>query len=221
MAFGAVGFGGLRKCLLAIVADPAVFILPVGLFGHLQVLLLHGKNLGVAVRALGFVRAHMGFVAEDNRVRSLGGELDLPSPNLLRLSKSDSQGDETNDANANDRDFPNFHTRPFPLFLKRIKKCLLFKNLYTATLIPAKAVIPAKAGIQEKTGFRAKPGMTNAIIFMSSCIITAFRIKLSLSSRRKPRQGKKFFMVGQTVSEIRPNPPFKKGGQGGFLAGPR
>jgi hypothetical protein len=124
MAFGAGGFGGLRKGLLAIVADPAVFVLPVRLFGHLQVLLLHGKNLGVAVRALGFVRAHMGFVAEDNRVRSLGGELDLPSPNLLRLSKSDSQGDETNNGNANDRDFPSFHTRLFPPFLKRIRKYL-------------------------------------------------------------------------------------------------
>jgi hypothetical protein len=43
-------------------------------------------------------------------------------------------------------------------------------KLYTATLIPAKAVIPAKAGIQEITGFRVKPGMTNTIRFMSSCI---------------------------------------------------
>jgi hypothetical protein len=124
MAFGAVGFGGLGKGLLAIVADPAVFVLPVGLFGHLQVLLLHGKNLGVAVRALGFVRAHMDFVAEGNRVRSFGGELDLPSPNLLRLGESNSQGDEINNANANDRDFPNFHTRTFPPFPKRIRKYL-------------------------------------------------------------------------------------------------
>jgi hypothetical protein len=130
MAFGAVGFGGLGKGLLAVVADPAVFVLPVGLFGHLQVLFFHGKNLGVAIRALGFVRAHMDFMAEDNRVRSFGGELDLSSPNLLRLGKSDSQGDQTNNANANDRDFPNFHTRLFPPFLERIKKGLQFKNLY-------------------------------------------------------------------------------------------
>ena len=41
-------------------------------------------------------------------------------------------------------------------------------ELYTATLITAKAVIPAKAGIQKKTGFRIKPGMTNRIRLMSS-----------------------------------------------------
>jgi hypothetical protein len=27
-------------------------------------------------------------------------------------------------------------------------------------------------------------------------------------------------LMGQPVSEIPPNPPFRKGGQGGFLAGP-
>jgi hypothetical protein len=48
--------------------------------------------------------------------------------------------------------------------------CYGFTELCIATLIPAKVVIPAKAGIQEKTGFRVKPGMTNAIILMSSCM---------------------------------------------------
>ena len=61
-----------------------------------------------------------------------------------------------------------YDSRPYR-FKKFIQNTKIFE-LYTATLIIAKAVIPAKAGIQKNTGFRVKPGMTNRIRLMSSCI---------------------------------------------------
>ena len=106
MALGAVGFGRLAESLFPVVAYAAVLILPVSLLGHFQVLFLHGENLGVAVRALGLMLAHMGFMAENDRVRPFGGKLDISSPDLLRLGKSDAQEGEANDADGDNRNFP-------------------------------------------------------------------------------------------------------------------
>jgi hypothetical protein len=44
------------------------------------------------------------------------------------------------------------------------------EKLYTATQVIAHTVIPAKAGIQASTGYRIKSGMTNGLVFITSCI---------------------------------------------------
>ena len=106
VALGAVGFGRLAESLFPVVADPAVFVLPVSLLGHFQVLFLHGKDLGMAVRALAFVLGHMGFMTENDRVRPFRGKLDIASPDLLRLGKSDAQEGEANDTHRDNRNFP-------------------------------------------------------------------------------------------------------------------
>jgi hypothetical protein len=106
MALGAVGFGRLAESLFPVVAYAAVLILPVSLLGHFQVLFLHGENLGVTVRALGFVLAHMGFMTKNDRVRPFWGKLDVPSPDFLRLGKSDAQDGEAYDTDGDNRNFP-------------------------------------------------------------------------------------------------------------------
>jgi hypothetical protein len=68
-----------------------MLVLPMSLLGHFQVLFLHGENLGMAIGALGFVLAHMDFMAENDRVRPFGGKLDVASPDLLRLGKSNAE----------------------------------------------------------------------------------------------------------------------------------
>jgi hypothetical protein len=107
VALGAVGIGGLTESLLPVVADPAMFVLPVGFFGHFQILLFHGENLGMAVCALGLVLAYMGFMTENDGVRSLGRKFNVPSPDLLRLGKSDAQNGEATDTDGDHRNLPS------------------------------------------------------------------------------------------------------------------
>jgi hypothetical protein len=106
MALGAVGFGRLAESLFPVVAYAAVLILPVSLLGHFQVLFLHGENLGVAVGAFALVRCHVALMTECDWVRTLGGKLDVPSPDLLRLGKSDAQDGEAYDTDGDNRNFP-------------------------------------------------------------------------------------------------------------------
>jgi hypothetical protein len=107
MAFSAFRILVLAEGLGPIVADPAMLVLPVGLLGHFQVLFLHGENLGVAIGAFRFLLCYMGFMAENDRVRSLGSKFDLSPPDLLRLGKSNAQHGEAQDANGDNRDLPN------------------------------------------------------------------------------------------------------------------
>jgi hypothetical protein len=106
VALGAVGFGRLAESLFPVVAYAAVLILPVSLLGHFQVLFLHGENFGVTVGAFRLLRCHVVFMAESDWVRPFGGKLDIPSPDLLRLGKSDAQDGEADDTDGDNRNFP-------------------------------------------------------------------------------------------------------------------
>jgi hypothetical protein len=107
MAFGAIRILVLAEGLGPVVADPAVLILPMSLLGHFQVLFLHGENLGVAVGAFRLLRCHVALMTECDWVRTLGGKFDVPSPDLLRLGKSDAQDGEANDTDGDNPNFPS------------------------------------------------------------------------------------------------------------------
>jgi hypothetical protein len=106
MAFSALRILVLAEGLGPVMADSAVLVLPVSLLGHFQVLFLHGENFGVTVGAFRLLRCHMVFMAESDWVRPFGGKLDIPSPDLLRLGKSDAQDGEADDTDGDNRNFP-------------------------------------------------------------------------------------------------------------------
>jgi hypothetical protein len=107
MAFSAFSILFLAESLGPVMADSAKLVLPVSLLGHFQVLFLHGKNFGMAIGAFQFLRCHVGFMTENDRFRSLGSKFYISSPDLLRLSKSDAQEGEADDADGNNRNLPS------------------------------------------------------------------------------------------------------------------
>jgi hypothetical protein len=121
VALDAIGILRLSEGLGAVVAHPAVLVLSMGFFGHLQILLLHGEDLGVTVRAFQLLVGYVVFMAEGNRVRSLGGELDFPSAHLLGLGEGRSQSGNADDQGRDDEDFPDFHSQILPPFSHRIQ----------------------------------------------------------------------------------------------------
>jgi hypothetical protein len=79
----------------------------VSLLGHFQVLFLHGENFGVAIGAFRFLVCYMVFMAESDRVRSLGSKFNISSPDLLRLGKSNAQNGKADDADGDNRNLPS------------------------------------------------------------------------------------------------------------------
>jgi hypothetical protein len=107
MAFSALRILVLAEGLFPVVADPAMLVLPVSLLGHLQVLFLHGENLGMAVGAFGLLRCYVVFMTENDRVRSLGSKFNISPPDLLRLGKSNAQNGKADDADGDNRNLPS------------------------------------------------------------------------------------------------------------------
>jgi hypothetical protein len=107
MAFNALRILVLAEGFFPVVADPAMLVLPVSLLGHFEVLFLHGENLGMAVGAFRLLRCHVVFMAENDWIRPFGGELDVPSPDLLRLGKSNAQDGEADDTDGDNRNLPS------------------------------------------------------------------------------------------------------------------
>jgi hypothetical protein len=107
MAFSALRILVLAEGLFPVVAYAAMLVLPVSLLGHFEVLFLHGENLGMAVGAFRLLGCHVGFMTENDRVRSLGSKFNIPSPDLFRLGKSDAQDGEADDADGDNRNLPS------------------------------------------------------------------------------------------------------------------
>jgi hypothetical protein len=106
MAFGAIGIRVLAECFFPVVTCPAELILPMIRFGHLDILLLHGKDLGVAIRAFLLVRVHVALMTEGNRVGAFGSKFYISSSDFFGLPKSDTERHEAENAERGDHDFP-------------------------------------------------------------------------------------------------------------------
>jgi hypothetical protein len=107
MTLNALSILVLAEGLGPVMADSAMLVLPVSLLGHFQVLFLHGENLGMAIGAFQLLRCHVVFMTENDRVRSLGSKFNISSPDLLRLSKSDAQEGQADDADGDNRNLPS------------------------------------------------------------------------------------------------------------------
>jgi hypothetical protein len=116
MALDAFGFLRLTEGLCPVVAHPAEFVRPVHFLGHIQILLLHRENFGVAVGALILGRVHVILMAERDRLRALGSKLNISSTHLFLLGVSHAERHEANDANTDNRGCPNLLSQVFTPF---------------------------------------------------------------------------------------------------------
>jgi hypothetical protein len=131
MAFNAFGFLRLTEGLCPVVAHTTEFVRPVHLLGHFQILFIHRENFGVAVGALILGRVHVILMAERDRFRPLGSKLNISATHLLLLGVSHPESHEANDANTDNRGFPNLFSQIFTSFQYRVnRKTIAEKNAF-------------------------------------------------------------------------------------------
>jgi len=122
VAFGTISLIGGAECFFAVMASAAVFPLTKRSLGHLQVLLLHGEDFRVAIRAFVLGLVHVGLMAESDwaQIAGRGFKLNISSAHLFLLGVSHPESHEAKDTDADDCSFPNPLPQvftPFPFWI--------------------------------------------------------------------------------------------------------
>ena len=103
MAFGTVGFACLGEHLFAVVADPAMFILAVRIFCHLQIFLFHFEDFGVAVGAFELLLGYMVLMTEQDRAGApFCFKFNVPAARFFLLGRGDPKSRKAQDADADE-----------------------------------------------------------------------------------------------------------------------